>query len=114
MSECLFCKIINKEIPAEIVYEDDQVLAFKDINPKAPTHILLIPKKHIDSLLNLAKADLAVISGLMKGISTIATQAGIAEDGFRLVVNQGDFAGQAVAHVHLHILGGRRLNWSPG
>jgi histidine triad (HIT) family protein len=112
--QCLFCKIIHAEISAEKVYEDKYVIGFKDINPKAPVHILLIPKKHLDNILGFQEEDTEILAAIFKGIKVIAKEQGIADSGFRVVVNNGEQAGQAVEHVHFHILGGRALSWPPG
>lgn len=109
----LFGKIIRREIPATIVYEDDLCLAFRDINPQAPTHVLLIPKKEIDMLANAGAGDQALLGHLMLAAGKIARQLGIG-DAFRLVVNNGADAGQSVFHLHLHVLGGRAMRWPPG
>ena len=109
----LFGKIIRREIPADIVYEDDLCLAFRDINPQAPTHVLLIPKKEIDKLSNARSEDQALLGYLLLAAGKVANQLGVA-DAFRLVVNNGAQAGQSVFHLHLHILGGRALRWPPG
>ena len=109
----LFGKIINREIPAKIVYEDDQCLAFRDINPQAPTHVLLIPKKEIPRLADATPQDQAVLGHLMLVAGKIARDLGV-EDAFRLVVNNGADAGQSVFHLHLHIIAGRKLTWPPG
>jgi histidine triad (HIT) family protein len=109
----LFGKIIRREIPADIVYEDDLGLAFKDINPQAPTHVLLIPKKEIVKLSDAGAADQAVLGHLLLAAGKIARQLGVA-DAFRLVVNNGEEAGQSVFHLHLHILAGRPFRWPPG
>lgn len=109
----LFSKIIRREIPADIVYEDDQCLAFRDINPQAPTHVLLIPKKEIPKLADAGAGDQALLGHLLLAAGKIARQLGVA-DAFRLVVNNGAEAGQSVFHVHLHILAGRPLRWPPG
>ena len=111
--ECIFCKIVDKEGPADIVYEDESVLAFKDINPKAPVHILVIPKKHIGSLLDLEEADEEVIGRIYLVCKRLAGEMGI-DKGFRVVVNCGPGAGQSVHHLHFHLLGGRPLRWPPG
>lgn len=110
----LFNKIINREIPAKIVFEDDTCLAFRDINPQAPTHILLIPKKEIASLNDLTDADAALMGHLMVVAPKIAKAEGIADRGYRVVINTNAQAGQTVPHVHLHILGGRAMHWPPG
>ena len=109
----LFGKIIRREIPATIVYEDDLCLAFQDINPQAPTHVLLIPKKEIPRLVDAAPQDQAVLGHLMVVAGKIARDLGV-EDAFRLVVNNGADAGQSVFHLHLHIIAGRKLTWPPG
>lgn len=109
----LFGKIIRREIPADIVYEDDLCLAFRDINPQAPTHVLLIPKKEIDRLANARGEDQALLGHLLLAAGKVAKQLGVG-DAFRLVVNNGAQAGQSVFHLHLHILAGRKLNWPPG
>jgi histidine triad (HIT) family protein len=114
MTDCLFCRIISRDIPASIVYEDDRVLAFNDINPQAPTHLLVIPKRHIASLLDLTPADDALVGEMMRRAAAIATDRGIAADGFRAVFNTNAGAGQTVFHIHLHLLGGRSLHWPPG
>lgn len=113
MSETLFLKIINREIPADIVYEDEQCLAFKDINPQAPMHVLIIPKKPIAKLEEAEASDQELLGHLMLKASEIAEEQGYG-DAFRLVINNGEAAGQAVFHLHLHILGGRPLSWPPG
>ena len=112
--DCLFCKIIKKEIPAKIVYEDDMVLAFEDINPQAPVHILVIPKRHIATSLEVTEDDHVLIGQLFQTANSIAREKGIAEQGFRTVINCNRDAGQTVFHVHLHLLGGRPMSWPPG
>jgi len=109
----LFGKIVRREIPADIVYEDDLCLAFRDINPQAPTHVLLIPKKEIDKLSSARGDDQALLGHLMLAAGKVAKQLGVG-DAFRLVVNNGAQAGQSVFHLHLHILAGRKLEWPPG
>ncbi len=109
----LFSKIIRREIPANIVYEDDLCLAFRDINPQAPTHVLLVPKKEIDTLASARGEDQALLGHLLLAAGKVAKQLGVG-DAFRLVVNNGAEAGQSVFHLHLHILGGRKLDWPPG
>ena len=109
----LFGKIVRREIPADIVYEDDLCLAFRDINPQAPTHVLLIPKKEIDRLSSAAAGAEALLGHLMLAAGKVAKQLGVA-DAFRLVINNGAQAGQTVFHLHLHILAGRSLKWPPG
>jgi len=113
LTDCLFCKIANKELPSEIVYEDDDVLAFRDIKPQAPVHVLIIPKRHIASLSDLTEDDKDAMGHLMFVASKLAGDLGIGE-GFRVVVNCGKDAGQSVFHIHMHLLGGRSLGWPPG
>lgn len=114
MTDCLFCKIIDGEIPCDKVYEDDDVLAFRDINPQAPTHILIIPKKHIATVNDLEDADQALAGRLMLVAKQLATGEGIAEEGYRLVMSCNKGGGQDVFHIHLHLLGGRQMTWPPG
>lgn len=109
----LFTKIINKEIPADIVYEDDQALAFRDINPQAPTHVLVIPKKEIASLDDLEDGDAGLMGHLFVVVRKIAAELGLG-DGYRTVINCGVDGGQTVDHIHIHLLGGRSLTWPPG
>lgn len=109
MDDCLFCKIIKKEIPSTVVYEDDEILAFRDIHPVTPIHILVIPKKHITSLVELEKEDEAVIGKIYTVINEIAKKEGILEKGFRVIVNCGEDGGQEVKHLHFHLLGGKKL-----
>ena len=109
---CLFCRIVRREIPAKVIHEDEHTVAFRDIDPKAPTHVLVIPKEHVPSL-NEA-TDAAQVGRLMLVAAQIAKAEGIAEEGYRMVVNSGANAGQTVFHVHLHLLGGRGLSWPPG
>ena len=112
MMDCLFCNIIKKNIKAEVIYEDDYVLAFNDIVPQAPKHFLVIPKKHIDTLNDVE--DSAIIGKLVCVATKIAKEQGFADDGFRVVMNCNAHGGQTVYHVHLHCLGARQLNWPPG
>jgi histidine triad (HIT) family protein len=114
MSDCIFCKIVEKKIPAKIVYEDDTVLAFEDLTPQAPVHVLLIPKKHISTLLDAGDEDLNLFGHIIKAANGIAREKGIAERGFRLVANCNAESGQSVFHVHFHLLGGRPMHWPPG
>ena len=114
MADCLFCRIIKREIPASIVYEDDRVLAFNDINPQASTHVLLVPKRHIDSLNELTPADDATVGELARRAAAIARERGIDASGYRTVFNTNRDAGQTVFHIHLHLIGGRSLGWPPG
>ena len=110
----IFKKIIDKQIPAKIVFEDDLCLAFYDVQPQAPTHVLLIPKKEIPSLADVKKEDQALMGHLMVVASQLARQLGIADKGFRIVTNSGKWGGQTVDHLHFHILGGRGMQWPPG
>ena len=109
MDDCLFCKIIKGEIPSKKVYEDDEILAFKDINPAAPVHILVIPKKHIDSIAKMEKEDEALVGKIYTVINIIAEEQGVKEDGFRVIVNCGKNGGQEVMHLHFHLLAGTKL-----
>ena len=114
MSDCLFCKIREGQIPAAITYRDDEVLAFKDIGPKAPFHQLVIPIRHISSLAGASADDAALLGKLMLVGARLARESGLADGGFRVVMNAGPDAGQSVLHVHLHVLAGRVLGWPPG
>jgi len=114
MSDCLFCKIIAGEIPSDKVYEDDNVFAFRDISPVAPTHVLIIPKNHISTINDLSQDDATTMGNLFVAAKEIAKQEGCAENGYRTVMNCGEAAGQTVFHVHLHLLAGRELSWPPG
>lgn len=109
MDNCIFCKIINKEIPSKIVYEDDKVIAFHDVNPAAPIHILVIPKKHIETLLDVSEEDSNLIAYIFQIINKIAKQEGFAEKGFRVISNCGEDSGQEVKHIHFHVLAGKKL-----
>lgn len=109
MSDCLFCKIINGEIPAKKIYEDENFLAFHDINPKAKVHALVIPKKHIPTLMDISKADLELIGEMHEIIQKVVKKLNLDEKGFRVINNCGDFGGQEIYHIHYHILGGERL-----
>jgi len=109
MTDCVFCKIVAGEIPSEIVYQDEEIVAFRDINPLAPTHVLLIPRAHIPSLVHLTDAETPLIGRMVKVASELAEKEGVAESGYRLVINSGEQGGQIVPHIHMHLLGGRRL-----
>ena len=111
---CLFCKIIAKEIPGDVVYEDEHALAFKDLRPVAPTHVLVVPKKHIAAIHDLTPEDAVTIGNVLVAARRTADQLGLTAAGYRLVINDGDAAGQTVHHVHVHVLGGRQLTWPPG
>jgi histidine triad (HIT) family protein len=113
-SDCIFCKIVAGQIPSTIVYESEQILAFRDLNPQAPTHVMVIPKAHHADAFSLAQADPALAGVLVAAAGEIARQEGIAESGYRLVFNTGPDAGQSVFHVHCHLLGGRTITWPPG
>ena len=114
MVDCLFCKIINKEINSDILFEDDDVLAFKDINPQAPIHFLIVPKKHISTINDLQQEDEKITGKMILIAQSLAKQENIDEKGYRLVFNCNSEGGQEVYHIHLHLLGGRRMQWPPG
>ena len=114
MEETIFDKIISKEIPSDIVYEDRDFLAFRDINPQAPTHILIIPKKRIPTINDIKDEDSEIIGKLVIIAKKIAEEENISKDGYRLVFNCNEYGGQTVFHIHLHLIGGRKLNWPPG
>ena len=114
MTETIFDKIISKEIPADIVYEDNDVLAFRDVNPQAPTHILIIPKKRIPTINHLEEEDREIAGQLLLIAKRIAKDENLSEDGYRLVFNCNENGGQSVYHIHLHLIGGRKLSWPPG
>ncbi len=113
-SDCLFCRILEGEISADVIYESDSALAFRDINPQAPTHVLIIPRRHITTINDLDAGDEQLVGELFTAAKAVAAQEGLAEDGYRTVMNCGEGAGQSVFHIHLHLLGGRLLNWPPG
>lgn len=114
MEDCVFCKIIKGEIPSEKVYEDSKVVVFKDINPEAPFHVLIVPKRHISSINELTEKDEELIGHVYTVAAKLAKQAGIAENGYRIVSNCGKDGGQTVEHIHFHFLGGRIFAWPPG
>jgi len=114
MSDCLFCSIVAGKIPAAIVHETDKTIAFRDIHPKAPVHVLVIPKEHIESLLALEARHAPVIAEIHQSVQAVARQEKVDEKGFRVVVNNGKDSGQAVGHLHYHVLAGRKLGWPPG
>ncbi|HWR58373.1 MAG TPA: histidine triad nucleotide-binding protein [Thermodesulfovibrionales bacterium] len=114
MTDCIFCRIIEKKIPSRIVYEDESALAFEDVNPQAPVHTLVIPKKHLATVLELREEDEHLIGHLFEVANKIAKDKGVAERGFRLVINCNPESGQTVYHIHLHVLGGRTMHWPPG
>ncbi len=111
---CLFCRIIAGEIPANIVYSDDELIAFEDINPQAPMHVLVVPRRHVATLNDLGPADDGLVGAMVRRAAAIASARGHSERGFRTVFNCNAEAGQTVFHIHLHVLGGRRLQWPPG
>lgn len=114
MSDCIFCKIAAGEIAADLVHEDDHLVAFRDITPQAPTHILVIPRRHVATLLETGEEHVELLGRMQRAAIEIARQEGLGERGFRLVTNCLEEAGQSVFHLHLHLLGGRRLGWPPG
>ncbi|HXX53170.1 MAG TPA: histidine triad nucleotide-binding protein [Thermodesulfovibrionales bacterium] len=114
MSDCIFCRIVERKIPSKIVYEDETALAFKDINPQAPVHVLVIPKRHIPRVLDLGEEDHDLVGHLLMVANKIARDEGIAERGFRIVTNCNPESGQEVYHIHFHLLGGRYMHWPPG
>lgn len=114
MDDCLFCKIVAGDIPADIVYQDDTVVAFRDINPQAPTHILIIPREHISTINEIEAEQEATAGRLFTAAREIAAQEGLSDKGYRVVMNCGEGAGQSVFHIHLHLLGGRGFDWPPG
>lgn len=113
-TSCLFCKIASGEIPADLVYDDDQVVVFRDINPQAPHHLLLVPRKHIATTLDIGRDDLQLVGHIHTVAARLARDLGFAEAGFRLINNCNAAAGQTVWHLHFHLLGGRNLTWPPG
>ena len=113
-TSCLFCKIVAGEIPADVVRESDHVLAFRDVNPQAPVHILLIPKEHLESVADVAENHAGILADIMQAATQLANAEGIAESGWRLVTNVGADGGQTVYHLHFHLLGGRPMTWPPG
>ncbi|HEV2581856.1 MAG TPA: histidine triad nucleotide-binding protein [Ktedonobacteraceae bacterium] len=114
MEDCLFCKIVAGQIPAKIVYQDEEVVSFVDINPQAPQHVLVIPRRHIASMPDITGEDGPLLASIFMAATKIARELGVAESGFRVVTNVGPDAGQSVFHLHFHLLGGRRLAWPPG
>ncbi len=114
MADCLFCGIVNGDVKGEVVYQDSSVVAFKDINPKAPVHLLIVPRKHIATLLDVEEGDKGLFGDILFVANKLARDLGISQDGFRVVFNGGEGAGQSVFHIHLHLLGGRAMTWPPG
>ncbi len=111
---CLFCKILAGDIPADVIYESDTAIAFRDINPQAPTHVLIIPRRHIATINDLEEGDQALVGSLYSAAREIAKQEGFSDIGYRAVMNCNEAAGQTVFHIHLHLLGGRAFAWPPG
>jgi len=114
MPDCIFCKIASGEISSDIVFEDDKLIAFRDLNPQAPVHILIIPKQHFDNILSMDSLHAGLLGHIYVTAADIARQEKIAAEGFRLVVNCNEFGGQSVPHLHVHLLGGRQMQWPPG
>ena len=114
MDGCLFCALVEGKIKASIVYQDDRIVAFRDIKPQAPVHILIIPRKHVAGVLDIEPDDHALIAAIFQVAARLAHEQGIADSGFRVVVNSGADAGQSVFHLHYHLIGGRRMSWPPG
>ncbi|KZN14671.1 MULTISPECIES: histidine triad nucleotide-binding protein [Marinomonas] len=112
--DCLFCKLVKGEIPATILYQDDDVIAFEDIMPQAPCHFLVIPKRHISTLNDLTDEDASLVGKLQITAAKVAKQKGISEEGYRVVMNCNEMGGQTVYHIHMHVLGGRNMTWPPG
>jgi len=112
--DCLFCRILDGEIPADIIHESESTVAFRDLNPQAPTHVLIIPRRHIATINDIEPDDEELIGSLYSAAKQVAQDEGLTEDGYRVVMNCGEGAGQSVFHLHLHLLGGRPLNWPPG
>lgn len=113
-TDCLFCKIVDGDLPADIVYENDSLIAFRDIDPKAPTHILLIPRRHIATMNDLQGDDKGLAGELFVTATKLAADEGLADEGYRVVMNCNEAAGQSVFHIHLHLMGGRKMTWPPG
>lgn len=114
MADCLFCSIVAGDVPADVVARSDRALAFRDINPQAPAHVLVIPLEHFDNAAHLARRDADLLAEVFQLAAQVAEQEGVADSGYRLVANTGAEAGQSVGHLHVHVLGGRSLDWPPG
>ncbi len=112
--DCLFCKIVAGEMQGDVVYQDDQIVAFKDIDPQAPHHILIIPRKHISSVSNIKEDDSLLLGNMVQAAKTIAADLGVSEKGYRLVLNCNSDGGQVIYHIHMHFLAGRQMHWPPG
>ncbi len=113
-ADCLFCRIVAEEVPADFVHVDDRAVAIRDLNPQAPIHLLVIPRDHLESLDDASQRDEALLGHLLRVAARVANGAGLTEDGYRVVINNGAGAGQSVFHLHVHVLGGRPMNWPPG
>lgn len=113
-ADCLFCRIVAGEVPADLVHVDDRAVVIRDLNPQAPVHLLVIPRDHLESLDDASQRDEALLGHLLRVAARVANGAGLAEDGYRAVINNGAGAGQSVFHLHVHVLGGRAMNWPPG
>lgn len=114
MDDCIFCQVIAKKLPSKMEYEDDDIVVFWDINPQAPTHLLVVPKKHIAKISDFKEEDIHILNKMVVIAKNVATRLNLNEKGFRLVINEGRDSGQSIFHVHLHLLSGRRLMWPPG
>lgn len=114
MKDCIFCRIVSHGTSAKVVYEDELALAFEDLNPQAPVHVLVVPKRHIESVDHADSGDSALLGHLVRTCATVARKKGIVDSGYRVVTNTGPSAGQSVFHLHFHVLGGRRMTWPPG
>jgi histidine triad (HIT) family protein len=112
--DCIFCRIVEGTMPADVVHQDGAVLAMRDINPQAPTHLLVIPKEHVDSLDDIGRKEESLLGHLLRVASRVANEHGLSEGGYRVVINTGEGAGQSVPHLHVHVIGGRELTWPPG
>ncbi len=114
VTDCIFCKIVDREISSDIIYEDDKIIAFKDANPQAPVHFLVVPKEHIESTNHISEKDIELIGHIFLIIKKLTKQLGLHEEGYRIVNNCGELGGQTVSHIHFHVLAGRQLLWPPG
>ncbi len=112
--DCLFCRIITGEVPSDIIYQDERGIAFRDTNPQSPVHVLIIPREHLESLDEASQKDEAMLGHLLRVAARVANEQGLSESGYRTVINTGAGAGQSVFHLHVHVLGGRSMNWPPG
>ena len=112
--DCIFCRVVAGEVRADVIFQDDRCVAFRDINPQAPVHVLVIPREHIESLDDAGRGDEAVLGHILRVAARVANDEGLTESGFRTIINTGAGAGQSVLHLHLHVLGGRQMTWPPG